>query len=81
MAQQQIAILRMMALQEAHYAAIRHLLVSRFGEDRTILGQRIDGAYEISLNQYRALFAQFQQDGDVKKFLRSLVFPDEIQGN
>lgn len=56
-------------------------LLVQGGEDRTMLGQRIDSVYRTVLAQYQLHLEAFQKTGDVKKFLYSLLAPDEIQGN
>ena len=50
-ADQKILMLRMMAHQHAHLAAIRNVLV-RMGQDRTMLGQQLQSAYQAAVNLY-----------------------------
>ena len=80
MADQQILTLRMMAHQQAQLAAIRDLLVSQ-GKDRTMLNQQLRKSYQTAVNLFHDQLEAYQQSGDVKKLLDSIIFPDEEQSN
>jgi hypothetical protein len=79
-ADQQLLTIRMMSHQQAHLAAIRSLLVQQ-GEDRGTLNIRLGRAYETAVNLYHDQLEAYYKSGDAKKFVESLVFPDEIQIN
>lgn len=79
-ADQHLLILRLLAHQQAHLAAIRDLLVKE-GEDRTMLAQRLQAAYDQAINLYHGQLEVFRQSGDAKKLLESLTFPDDLLGN
>ena len=72
--------IRMMSHQQAHLAALRSLLVQQ-GEDRGMLNARLRSAYETAVNLYHDQLESYYASGDAKKFVQSLVFPDEIQSN
>jgi hypothetical protein len=79
-ADHQVLTIRMMAHQQAHLAAIRDVL-TRMGEDRTMLGQRLEAAYRTALGHYRDQLEAYRKSGDLGAFVQSLVFPDQTLGN
>lgn len=79
-ADQHLLTIRMMSHQQAHLAAIRDLMV-RGGEDRAILNQKLRNSYETAVNLFHAQLEAYYESKDAKKFVESLVFPDDLQSN
>jgi hypothetical protein len=79
-ADQKVAVIRLMSHQQAHLAAIRALLV-RLGEDKTKLDLSIPSAYETALAEYADQLRSFQKSGDINTFLHTSLFPRDLSSN
>lgn len=77
---QHALLMRLLAHQQAHLAAIRDLIV-RSGEDRTMLAARLQSSYQSASSLYHDQYEQFLQSGDVGELLKTPAFPDDILGN